>query len=70
MEKITATLSLTKAHWAIVTLSIHIVAPMIPSQTWDVTDEIEKAFDKALEEATKESSDTVYGRPFIPNFDD
>ena len=26
---------------------------MIPSQTWDVTDEIEKAFDKALEEAAK-----------------
>tara|TARA_R100000458_G_C8264953_1_gene240105 strand:- start:318 stop:488 length:171 start_codon:yes stop_codon:yes gene_type:complete len=54
MEKITATLSLTKAQWAIVTLSIHNVAPMIPSQTWDVTDEIEKAFDKALEEAAKE----------------
>lgn len=56
MEKITATLSLTKAQWAIVTLSIHNVAPMIPSQTWDVTDEIGKAFDKALEEATKEVS--------------
>ena len=54
MEKITATLSLTKAQWEIVTLSIHNVAPMIPSQSWDVTDEIQKAFDVALEQADKE----------------
>ena len=54
MEKITATLSLTKAQWAIVTLSIHNVAPMIPSQSWDVTDEIQRAFDVALEQADKE----------------
>ena len=54
MEKITSTLSLTKAQWAIVTLSIDNVGTMIPSHTWDVTDEIEKAFDVALEQAYKE----------------
>ena len=56
MEKITAIISLTKAQWAIVNLAIHNVAPMIPQETWNVTDEIEKAINESLKNSTKEEN--------------
>jgi len=54
MEKITAELSLTKAEWSILSLAIHNVAPLLPTEVWDVTDRIEEAINNSLKQKDKE----------------
>ena len=49
MKKITINLSLTKAQWALLSLGIKYIVPLLPRMSWDELEEIDKLIDKKLE---------------------
>tara|TARA_R100000231_G_scaffold36718_1_gene32388 strand:- start:265 stop:477 length:213 start_codon:yes stop_codon:yes gene_type:complete len=48
-EKITINLSLTKAQWALLSLGIKYVVPLLPKMSWDELEEIDNLINKKLD---------------------
>jgi len=49
MKKITINLSLTKAQWALLSLGIKYVVPLLPKMSWDELEEIDNLINKKLD---------------------
>ena len=49
MKKITINLSLTKAQWALLSLGIKYVVPLLPKISWDELEEIDNLINKKLD---------------------
>ena len=49
MKKITINLSLTKAQWALLSLGIKYIVPLLPSMSWDELEEIDNLINKKLD---------------------
>ena len=49
MTKITINLSLTKAQWALLSLGIKYVVPLLPKMSWDELEEIDNLINKKLD---------------------
>ena len=49
MKKIDVTLSLTKAQWALLSLGIKYVVPLLPKMSWDELEEIDNLINKKLD---------------------
>ena len=49
MKKITINLSLTKSQWALLSLGIKYVVPLLPKISWDELEEIDNLINKKLD---------------------
>jgi len=49
MTKITINLSLTKSQWALLSLGIKYVVPLLPRISWDELEEIDNLINKKLD---------------------
>ena len=49
MKKVTINLSLTKAQWALLSLGIKYVVPLLPKMSWDELEEIDNLINKKLD---------------------
>ena len=49
MKKITINLSLTKSQWALLSLGIKYVVPLLPKMSWDELEEIDNLINKKLD---------------------
>ena len=49
MKKITINLSLTKAQWALLSLGIKYVVPLLPKMSWDELEKIDNLINKKLD---------------------
>ena len=49
MTKITINLSLTKSQWALLSLGIKYVVPLLPKMSWDELEEIDNLINKKLD---------------------
>ena len=49
MKKITINLSLTKAQWALLSLGIKYIVPLLPRMSWDELEEIDNLINKKLD---------------------
>ena len=49
MKKITINLSLTRAQWALLSLGIKYIVPLLPSMSWDELEEIDNLINKKLD---------------------
>ena len=49
MKKITINLSLTKSQWALLSLGIKYIVPLLPKMSWDELEEIDNLINKKLD---------------------
>ena len=49
MKKITINLSLTRAQWALLSLGIKYIVPLLPRMSWDELEEIDNLINKKLD---------------------